>query len=115
MDNELEPIVLSNGLTVRFVDQSNRYFGDFHRIYIEVQICLPDHMELPVGFSREKTFLKKTLEKMGVPTEALERERKLLIDAFLATGRTYLEKDDFPQRLLFKLQQEKQRPVFLRN
>ncbi len=115
MNSDLKPMVLGNGLTLRFDDQSNRYFGDFHRICICVQICLPEQVALSAGLAGGKDFLERKLEKMGVPSESLEKERKILLDAFLATGLTYLEKKDFPQQLLLKLQKEKSRPVFLRN
>ena len=115
MTSKLEPIVLKNGLSLHFIDQSNRYFGDFHRICIKVQIFLPADMELTAGLKREKAFLEKKLEKMGVTTEAVESERKALVDAFLASGLIYLEKASFPQQLLNKLLKEKPRPVFLRN
>lgn len=115
MTNELDPLVLNNGLVIRFIDQSNRYFGDFHRIYIRVRISLPDSFALPEGLTPETACLEIKLEKMGVPTDSLVAERKSMIEAYLLTSRTYLEKDGFPLQLSLKLQQEKRRPVFLRN
>jgi hypothetical protein len=114
MTEELDSLVLANGLKLHFVDQSNRYFGDFHRICIKVQIALPDTFELPSGLTRETAFLEKTLEKMGVTTDVLDEQRKALIDSFLAASRSYLEKNDFPKHLLLKIQQKKPKSVFLR-
>lgn len=115
MPEFLDPLVLKNGLIIRFFDQSNRYFGDFHRIFIKVQIALPDHFELTAGLNREKAYLERSIEKMGVTSAEFERERNALIDAFLATSKNYFEKDDFPKQLSLKLLQRKQRPVFQRN
>jgi len=109
------PIVLKNGLQVSFIEKSNRYFGDYHRISITAVVSFPDNYELPTGLSKERAKLEKKLEKMGVPTAQLETERNKLVETFLSTSRVYLERDDFPQQLLRKLQQEKSRPVFLRN
>lgn len=115
MTEELDSLVLVNGLKLHFTDQSNRYFGDFHRICIKVQIALPDNFELPAGLIREAAFLEKTLEKMGVTTDALDEQRKALVEGFLSTSRSYLEKNDFPKQLLLKIQQKKPKSVFLRN
>ena len=112
---EFAPVVLQNGIVIRFVDQSNRYFGDFHRICITAEVSLPENFVLPVGFPKEQARLKKRLEKMAVTSDAIESERRALVEAFLATSRAYFEKDDFPRQLLRKLQQEKPKPIFLRN
>lgn len=109
------PVVLQNGLVISFVDKSNRYFGDFHRICITAVVTLPEALELPAGFPKERARLEKKLEKMGVPSEDVESERKALVEAFLQTSRAYFEKADFPQQLLRKLIQEKPKPIFLRN
>jgi len=108
-------VVLMNGLTISFQDQTNRYFGDFHRVCIQVRIMLPKDYELPAGISREKAYLEKKLEKMGVASGRVEAQQALLIESFLTTSQEYLERDDFPQQLLAKIQRHKPKPVFLRN
>jgi hypothetical protein len=109
-----QPITLKNGIRISFSDQTNRYFGDFHRIHIQVEIALPEGFSWPAAVPR-KTSLVKTLEKMGVPGAHVEQEKQALIEGYLEAAKNYLEADDFPQRLAAKLQTEKQRPVFLRN
>ena len=109
------PIALKNGLLIRFEEQGNRYFGDYHRILINAVVSFPCDFELPPGLSRDRAKLIKPLEKMGVPTAALEAERERLVATFLATSRDYLERADFPHKLLRKLQQEKAKPIFLRS
>lgn len=115
MTDELQTVVLKNGLIVRFLDQSNRYFGDFHRVCILVEISLPDRIELPAGLTREGACQKRELVRMGVPSAALAEVRKSLVDSFLSTARIYLEQDAFPHQLLNKLQQVQGRPIFQRN
>jgi len=115
MSDLFSPIHLTNGVVIRFIDQSNRYFGDFHRVCVKVVISLPIDFPLPDGMLPENACLEKYLERMGVPSSAVETERKSLIDAFLQTSRSYFEKVDFPQQLLRKIQEQKARPIFLRN
>lgn len=114
MTEELRSVTLRNGLVIKFLDQTNRYFGDYHRICIKVTLILPDDFSLPAGMSRETAYYDKTLEKMGIPTADVADEIDSLIDAFLNSSQSYLEKDDFPRQLAGKIQQKNKRPVFLR-
>ncbi len=114
MPEELQSIALENGLVIRFYDQSNRYFGDFHRVCIEVSITLPQDLKMSAGLSRETGCFERTLEKMGVPSADLETVRNALIDAFLTTSRAYLERPDFPEQLLRKMRQDKKPPTLFR-
>ncbi|MCK4691198.1 MAG: hypothetical protein KAT20_05300 [Desulfuromonadales bacterium] len=113
MTDLLKSVTLEGGLVVNFYDQSNRYFGDFHRICIKVVAELvllhaTDEPEPPLVYER-------TLERMGVTTAALETEKSALIDSFLSVSRTYLENPNFPEQLLRKKKSEKTKPVFLRH
>jgi hypothetical protein len=101
-------ICLENGIKLSFEDRSNRYFGDFYRICIVVTIESADNDQVAGRMERR-------LEKMGVTTERLATEKKVLIDSFLATSRAYLEKENFPEQLLQRVKQKKNKPVFLRN
>jgi len=112
---EFAPITLNNGLEISFIEQDNRYFGDYHRICITAVVSFPKDFHLPAGMTHERAKLEKRLEKMGVPNAALETERNKLVESFLASSRDYLERDDFPRQLLRKLQTEKSTPIFLRN
>lgn len=111
---EFAPVTLKNGLVIQFIDQSNRYFGDFHRVFIQVTISLPEQLAASAGLSTDRASLVRSLEKMAVPGKLIDAERESLIDAFLETSTAYLEKDNFPQQLLVKLRQEKSKPVFMR-
>lgn len=113
MPEELPTITLENGLVIHFYDQSNRYFGDFHRVCIKVSIALSQDLEISVDLSETGCF-ERTLEKMGVPSADLDTVRNALIDAFLTTSRAYLERPDFPEQLLRKMQQDKKPPTLFR-
>lgn len=114
MSELLSPITLRNGLMITFEDRSNRYFGDFHRIFIRVSATLPDDFELPAGVARDDVKFERTLEKMGVPSALLAKEKQALVEAFLSSARAYLEEDDFPQRLAATAKAEKpKQPRFL--
>lgn len=115
MAEEIKTVTLENGLVLRFFDQTNRYFGDFHRICILVELSLPEQYELPVGLAKDNASLKRTLEKMGVSTAAVAEMKNKMIDTFLETSRSYLEKESFPQQLAARLLRESGRPVFQRN
>lgn len=110
MSELLAPVRLENGLTITFEDQSNRYFGDYYRIFILVRVVLPDDYALPAGVGRGDIKFERTLEKMGVPTGRLDKEKQALVTAFLATSQAYLEGADFPQRLVATAEAKKIKP-----
>ena len=114
MTEQIEPVVLNNGVSIRFQDQSNRYFGDFHRVCVKVQVFLPEGLELPSGIDFKAPCLEKTLEKMGVPGEEVGQQRRALVDGFLAASREYLDGDEAPRRLLQFSVEKKRKPGFLR-
>lgn len=100
---------LENDLTVEFFDSSNRYFGDFHRVCIEVQITIPLHglrlsQDQAKAASKLKSPLcfKRRLERMGVASAEVPAVTGLLVNSFLATCNSYLNTPDFAQRLLEK-------------
>jgi hypothetical protein len=82
---------LANGVVVDFVDLSNRYFGDYHRVCIEVHI----HVPLPVDCRHSI----KQLERMGVAGAAVAAVRDRLIDDYWRHAGPYLARPDFPARL----------------
>lgn len=120
MTELLKTVKLSNGVTLVFRDRSNRYFGDFHRVYIEVKGEIPLDQSPPsedLMPSVEKLSgplcYEKTLERMGVPTVELSRVKTALIADFLTSSRSYLEKPTFPCRFLQKKLAEKPQPASL--
>ena len=106
---------LENGLVLEFHDQSNRYFGDFHKVRVEIRTRLPVQVEF---FSAEADPLaalqrarklfgaelveSRFLERMGVAGAEVEKVREAMIDSFLQTGLGYLQRSDYPRLLLHK-------------
>ncbi len=93
-ETENRRIELQRDLVLEFLDQTNRYFGDYHRVQLEVfatvesaagKLCLRYH---------------RPLRKMGVASAAVNRERDALIEQFLATTAPYMRQGDFVRRLL---------------
>jgi hypothetical protein len=110
MGNVLRSVQLENGLLVEFFDRSNRYFGDYHRLCVEARCHVPLNLECFAGsvdpvaeLQAAKTVLgnevvfARTLEKMGVAGEAVERAREVLVDSFIRSSLPYLDTPTFPR------------------
>lgn len=104
---------LRNGLVIEFFDRSNRYFGDYHRVCVEVRCRIP----LPIDLFAEtaapeaelqaaKTLLgnevvfSRVLEKMGVAGAEVEAVRQSLINNFIRGALSYMGGPDFPRRFV---------------
>ena len=85
---------LANGITVAFVDRSNRYFGDYHRVCVEV--CLSVTGGEP-GAARPQ--LVNCLERMAVPGAEVDTVRRQLVDDYWRHAGVYLAHPDYPARL----------------
>lgn len=103
---------LDNGLRILFVDETNRYFGDYHRVCVRVTL-LYDLDQLPVTRSDDELFrdralaalgqelkIVKRLERMGVPTAEVEEVRHSMIESFLITSSAYLDRPGYPRSLV---------------
>lgn len=82
---------LANGLELTFFDRSNRYFGDYHRVCVEIRVSVPP----PAG----PLQLVRYLERMAVPGAEVESVRGRLISDFLRHAGRYLARPDTPARL----------------
>ena len=100
---------LANGLHLRYFDQSNRYFGDYHRVRIVVAIelllsnpLLDDPELLTAGRKRFGAALttSKVLERMGVPGARVDELRTELVANYQREVQSYLSRPDVPSRLL---------------
>jgi hypothetical protein len=80
---------LKNGVTVEFVDLSNRYFGDYHRVCIEIRMIVPDN----------KIQRVRRLERMGVAGADVESTRNLLAENYWQHAGRYLAHAEYPARL----------------
>lgn len=104
-------IPLKNGLCLHIDDQTNRYFGDYHRVRLVVRCVVsvatvasrPDCELEAAQLQRllgEEICYEKVLERMGVAGAAVEQTSEELLKQFLVASGDYLERDDFPLRLL---------------
>ena len=114
MNDVLMSRTLENGLQLEFFDQSNRYFGDYHRVKILVRCRVPlraewladcgDAVDLPQirAMLGESVFYERSLEQMGVASAQLETVKSSLLEGFLGTTAGYLGSDTFPGRFILQ-------------
>jgi len=108
MKKDARKITLSNGLTVHFCDNARRYFGDYHRVKLEVHCEVPVTPELfddDAMYRDALSKLGKTVtyrrceEQMGIPTAQVDECVEKLIERFSSTALRYFDTADFPRRL----------------
>lgn len=103
---------LANGLRIIFTDESNRYFGDYHRICVVATIVC-NLRDLPTESSDDEIFrcqaiesigeqlsVVKRFERMGVATADVEDVRTALISGFLHNAASYLSRPGYPRALV---------------
>lgn len=114
MSSPFKAHTLNNGLRLEFFDQSNRYFGDYHRVKIVIrcQVTLrpewlaasPESLDLAQLRALLGDFVtfERSLEQMGVSSAQLETVKNSLIDGFLKTAAGYFGSEGFPGRFIFQ-------------
>ena len=103
---------LANGLQLVFSDESNRYFGDYHRVCVVATLICNLH-DLPLSNPDDEVFrsqaietlgeqlnIVKRFERMGVSSADVEDVRNALIDDFLQHTSTYLSRPDYLHSLV---------------
>lgn len=101
----LHTLKLANGLTVSIYDQTNVYFGDYHHIRINVVCsCAATADDLssssPVMIEQRSIIYTRSLEKMGVPSEDVERVTKALLNDFHQNALPYISSEEFPKKII---------------
>ena len=98
---------LNNGLQINFTDESNRYFGDYHRICVAVTISYAvdrladDDLRLQAAsVYGDRLKVVRHLVRMGVPSADCETVRNALIDDFMRHAASYLCRSDYPRLLV---------------
>jgi len=112
-DKPMRVLRLDNGLILEFYDRSNRYYGDYHRVHLEVRSRLPldpalfsgeDDPQQACRRARqrcgEELVDSRTLERMGVPGKEVAEVREALVESFLTANLPYLRRADYPARLV---------------
>lgn len=105
---------LTNGLHLVFHDESNRYFGDYHRVCIVVSLSFAI-ADLPASAPADAdlrdralqqlggTFaMTRRLERMAVPTAMVEQVRNTLVDDFMKHSAAYFARPATLQSLVTK-------------
>ena len=99
----IKRVDLGNDLVLEFSDCSNRYFGDYHRILIEIDAVVE------TAGGRVRLRYQRPLRKMGVCSAETVRETEVLIEQFLSITGPYMTQAGFTQKLLASMQRPGQR------
>lgn len=100
---------IADGIHARFVDRGNRYFGDFHRLLINVEISIAvvrdefaeEFREL-LSENDSEIYYRTTLEKMAVSSADYDKDFNLLVTMFMQTTGNYLKQPAFAKALIEK-------------
>ena len=100
-------LIISGNSIVRFYDHSSIYFGDYHhvRLVAKCEFELPGCQEAtPGSIAIEEPRLNpaaytRTLERMAVPSAAVEDAKRTLIEDFKKNTLPYISSPDFPSKM----------------
>jgi hypothetical protein len=119
-DKPMRVLRLDNGLILEIYDRSNRYYGDYHRVHLEVRSRLPLEPDLFSGEEDPQQACRRarqrfgedlqetrTLERMGVGGKGVAQVRDTLVESFLTANLPYLRRADYPARLVARRLAEK--------
>lgn len=108
MERIIREISLENGLTIRFIDRTHRYYGDFYRVVIEIACDVPlreEYFDNPEEFEAVRKLVgepqryRRHLEQMGVPSTEIDRVIDRLIAHFSAHSLPYFNSPYFPRKM----------------
>ena len=102
-----EPLIkrvdLGNDLVLEFHGRSNRYFGDYHRVQVDIDLFITT----PEGILRLRH--QRPLKKMGVSGADIRRETEFMVSQFLSNTALYMRRPGFNLKLLESMQRPGQR------
>jgi hypothetical protein len=101
MSDLFKRAVLDNGLTVEFSDETIRYYGDYHRVQIDVFIVFTD--------GRRELFQRP--ERMGVSSDQLDSVKTQVMSSFRQDTLRYMAAESFPEKFLKALKVRKVKPL----
>lgn len=103
---------LDNDLVLNFHDRGNRYFGDYHQVKVLVSCRIKledglvseflsnDDLDRARQVFGDHLEYRRELKQMGVAGDAVESAKLSLVDNFLQNTAGYMNKPDFPARLV---------------
>ncbi|MBW2187932.1 MAG: hypothetical protein BA874_07400 [Desulfuromonadales bacterium C00003068] len=84
---------LANGVQINFNDVTNRYYGDYHRVCIEVELRFASE-----EFAQGHKF--QTLERMGVSSADVESVQEQVLNSFRQGTMRYMVSENFENKFL---------------
>ena len=90
----LKVVTVTDELKLEFRDNSNRYFGDYYRVLIEVDALITRD-----GESFHMRY-QRPLKRMGVSSSDIERQKILLVKEFIEATNSYMCQPDYVKRLI---------------
>lgn len=121
MNKSFKIFKLNNNVVFEFFDQSNRYFGDYHRVKIKAIVTIPFVLDsLPEDLRKfaatypECIKYEKSLRQMGVASSEVQMVTESLTEKFIESVSIYLEKKNFAENLLRKNMKERTGSSFFR-
>ncbi len=113
MEQILRTDHLANGVRIDFIDGSNRYFGDYHRLRIEIRCRIAVTPQLFAaaadpcaeadrvrGRLGDEVLWTRHLERMGISSADLETVRNAMIESFVKSSFSYLQSPQFSSRFV---------------
>lgn len=125
MDNQFWDITLANGVKIRFIDNTHRYFGDYYRVIIEIACEVPILLEYFDAISTYSEVISqwgetivhiRKVQQMGVPFAQVPQVKERLIANFEQHALPYLILPTMPKKLvLSEINKSKKKTGFLSN
>lgn len=109
MDNLLREITLANGMKVRFIDNTRRYFGDFYLVTVEIRCevpIFPEYFDTISAYNAVKSHWGETIvhlrkvQQMGVSSAQVSQVKERLIVNFEQNSLPYLIPSTMPEKLV---------------
>ncbi len=109
MDNQLREITLANGINLRFIDGTRRYFGDYY--LVDIEICfevpiIPEYFDNLTVYDEARSLWGDTvvhqrkIQQMGVSSAQVSQVKERLIINFEQHSLPYFISSTMPKKLV---------------
>ena len=111
----LHTLQLNNGLIVTIYDQTKVYFGDYYHVRLNI-VCLFDDSVIntlpscPDIINLRSISYKRTLDRMGVPSNDVKSVTNALLNDFRLNSLPYIASNEFPKKLIHNEMANTKRP-----